>query len=120
MVELGNGDVFLFDIGTGSMENLFGLRPDFSRIDKVFLSHLHSDHFGDLFAAIHRSRQRLAHHLAQRIRITSMCSGPTRSTLLSTTMSAKAICRIFSAFSASFSPCVKTVSASMVQVMLRN
>ena len=24
MVELGNGDVFIFDIGTGSMENLFG------------------------------------------------------------------------------------------------
>ena len=52
MVELGNGDVFLFDIGTGSMENLFGLRPDFSKIDKVFLSHLHSDHFGDLDAFI--------------------------------------------------------------------
>jgi ribonuclease Z len=52
MVELGNGDVFLFDIGTGSMTNLFGLRPDFSRIDKVFLSHLHSDHFGDLDALI--------------------------------------------------------------------
>ncbi len=52
MVELGNGDVFLFDLGTGSMENLFGLRPDFSRIDKVFLSHLHSDHFGDLDAFI--------------------------------------------------------------------
>lgn len=48
LVELGNGDVFLFDVGTGSMENLFGLRPDFSKIDKVFLSHLHSDHFGDL------------------------------------------------------------------------
>lgn len=48
LVELGNGDVFLFDIGTGSMENLFGLRPDFSKIDKIFLSHLHSDHFGDL------------------------------------------------------------------------
>ena len=52
MVELGNGDVFIFDIGTGSMENLFGLRPDFSKIDKVFLSHLHSDHFGDLDALI--------------------------------------------------------------------
>jgi len=44
MVELGNGDVFIFDVGTGSMENLFGLRPDFSKIDKVFLSHLHTDH----------------------------------------------------------------------------
>ncbi|MHC4849370.1 MAG: MBL fold metallo-hydrolase, partial [Planctomycetota bacterium] len=52
MVELGNGDIFLFDLGTGSMENLFGLRPDFSRIDKVFLSHLHTDHFGDLDAFI--------------------------------------------------------------------
>lgn len=52
MVELGNGDIFLFDIGSGSMENLFGLRPDFSRIDKIFLSHLHSDHFGDLDAFI--------------------------------------------------------------------
>ena len=52
LVELGNGDIFLFDIGTGSMENLFGLRPDFSRIDKIFLSHLHSDHFGDLDAFI--------------------------------------------------------------------
>jgi ribonuclease Z len=48
MVELGNGDVFLFDIGAGSMENIYGLRPDFSKIDKIFLSHLHADHFGDL------------------------------------------------------------------------
>ena len=52
MVELGNGDAFLFDLGTGSMTNLFGLRPDFSRLDKVFLSHLHTDHFGDLDAFI--------------------------------------------------------------------
>ena len=52
MVELGNGDVFIFDIGTGSMENLFGLLPDFSKTDKVFLSRLHSDHFGDLDAFI--------------------------------------------------------------------
>ncbi|MGB1142326.1 MAG: MBL fold metallo-hydrolase, partial [Halioglobus sp.] len=46
-VELGNGDVFLFDVGTGSAENLFALRPDFTRVDKAFMSHLHSDHVGD-------------------------------------------------------------------------
>ena len=47
MVELGNGDVFLFDIGTGSTDNLSALRPDWSKIDKVFAGHLHTDHVGD-------------------------------------------------------------------------
>ncbi len=46
-VELGNGDIFLFDVGTGSVENLFALRPDFARVDKAFMSHLHTDHVGD-------------------------------------------------------------------------
>ena len=46
-VELGNGDKFLFDLGTGSMENLAALQPDWSQVDTVFLSHLHSDHAGD-------------------------------------------------------------------------
>ncbi len=50
MVELGNGDIFLFDIGTGSVENLFALQPRFANVDKVFISHLHTDHFGDLDA----------------------------------------------------------------------
>ena len=45
-VELGNGDKFLFDVGSGSMENLAKLRPDWSKVDKVFASHLHSDHVG--------------------------------------------------------------------------
>jgi ribonuclease Z len=49
-VELGNGDVFLFDIGSGSVENLFALRPAFDRVDKVFVSHLHTDHVGDAAA----------------------------------------------------------------------
>ena len=49
-VELGNGDRFLFDCGTGSSENLFALRPEFSKVDKVFVSHLHTDHVGDLDA----------------------------------------------------------------------
>jgi ribonuclease Z len=51
-VELGNGDKFIFDIGMGAMGNLFSLRPDFSKIDKVFASHLHVDHVGD-FMGLH-------------------------------------------------------------------
>jgi ribonuclease Z len=51
-VELGNGDKLLFDIGSGAMGNLFSLRPDFSKIDKVFASHLHVDHVGD-FMGLH-------------------------------------------------------------------
>jgi len=49
-VELGNGDIFLFDVGSGSMESLFALRPQFDRVDKVFASHLHTDHVGDAAA----------------------------------------------------------------------
>lgn len=49
-VELGNGDIFLFDVGSGSMESLFALRPDFQQVDKVFASHLHTDHVGDAAA----------------------------------------------------------------------
>ncbi|MCZ6755185.1 MAG: MBL fold metallo-hydrolase, partial [Gemmatimonadetes bacterium] len=52
LVELGNGEKFLFDIGMGAMGNLFSLRPDFSKIDKVFASHLHVDHVGD-FKGLH-------------------------------------------------------------------
>lgn len=48
LVELGNGEKFVFDSGNGSKENLDALRPDWSKIDKVFLSHLHIDHAGDL------------------------------------------------------------------------
>jgi ribonuclease Z len=52
LVELGNGDKFLFDAGSGMLANLFSLRPDFSKIDKVFASHLHVDHVGD-FMGLH-------------------------------------------------------------------
>lgn len=48
LVELGNGDAFVFDIGTGSTERLAGLQADYSKLDKVFISHLHTDHAGDL------------------------------------------------------------------------
>lgn len=52
LVELGNGDKFLFDMGSGSLANLFSLRPDFSKLDKLFASHLHIDHVGD-FMGLH-------------------------------------------------------------------
>jgi ribonuclease Z len=48
LVELGNGDKFIFDIGTGSAENIAALQIPYDYLDKVFLGHLHADHMGDL------------------------------------------------------------------------
>ncbi len=48
LLELGNGDKFLFDVGTGSMTNVAALMIPYDMLDKVFLSHLHTDHWGDL------------------------------------------------------------------------
>ena len=48
LVELGNGDKFLFDIGTGAAERLAALQIPYDFLDKVFLGHLHADHMGDL------------------------------------------------------------------------
>ncbi len=50
LVELGNGESFIFDIGTGATDRLAGLEGDFSKQDKVFISHLHTDHAGDIAA----------------------------------------------------------------------
>ena len=50
LVELGNGEKFIFDMGTGSMERLYALGIPLDFIDKVFLTHLHADHMGDLAA----------------------------------------------------------------------
>ena len=48
LVELGNGDKFLFDIGTGSAERISALQIPYDFLDKVFIGHLHADHFGSL------------------------------------------------------------------------
>ena len=48
LVELGNGDKFLFDIGTGANANMAALMIPFDFLTKVILSHLHTDHWGDL------------------------------------------------------------------------
>lgn len=48
LVETGNGDKFLFDIGSGSMVNTAALMIPYDYLTKVFLTHLHTDHWGDL------------------------------------------------------------------------
>jgi ribonuclease Z len=47
VVELGNGDKFIFDMGAGSYERLASLGIPLDQLDKVFLGHLHLDHAGD-------------------------------------------------------------------------
>jgi ribonuclease Z len=48
LVELGNGDKFLFDIGSGSAERISSLQIPYDYLNKVFIGHLHGDHFGAL------------------------------------------------------------------------
>jgi len=50
MVEVGNPerDILLFDIGSGSLANYASLKLPVNKLNKVFLSHLHADHTGDL------------------------------------------------------------------------
>ncbi len=48
LVELGNGEKLLFDIGSGSHANLQALMIPADRLTKVFLTHLHTDHWADL------------------------------------------------------------------------
>ena len=48
LVELGNGDKFLFDVGTGANANMAALMIPYDFLTKVFLTHLHTDHWGDL------------------------------------------------------------------------
>jgi len=50
LVELGNGDKFLFDIGFGSAERISAMKIPYDYLNKVFLGHLHGDHVGDLDA----------------------------------------------------------------------
>jgi len=50
MVEVGNPerDILVFDIGSGSLANYASLKLPINKLNKVFLSHLHADHTGDL------------------------------------------------------------------------
>jgi len=47
-VELGNGESFVFDVGPGSGINYNTMQVPASRMTKIFLTHLHTDHTSDL------------------------------------------------------------------------
>ena len=49
LVQLGNGDAFIFDIGGGTVGNLFALGVHPAELDKVFITHFHLDHVGGIF-----------------------------------------------------------------------
>jgi ribonuclease Z len=48
MVEVGDGRIFVFDFGGGSFARLNTLLIPPNRVDKVFISHLHVDHWAGL------------------------------------------------------------------------
>ena len=48
LVELGNGDIFMFDLGEGSPANIIGSGYALNEISDVFITHLHVNHFGGL------------------------------------------------------------------------
>ena len=48
LFEFGNGEKMIFDLGTGSMRNISSLMIPYEYLTKIFLSHLHTDHWGDL------------------------------------------------------------------------
>jgi ribonuclease Z len=49
LMEVGNPqrDVFVFDLGAGSLANFSGLKVPVTSLKNVFLSHLHADHIAD-------------------------------------------------------------------------
>jgi ribonuclease Z len=49
LVQLGNGDAFIFDIGSGTVGNIFSMGVHPAELDKVFITHFHLDHIGGIF-----------------------------------------------------------------------
>ena len=47
LIELGNGDKFMFDFGNGSQMNFTALEIPYEDITAYFVTHLHADHVGD-------------------------------------------------------------------------
>lgn len=51
LVELGNGDKFVFDFGFGSQKNFTALEIPYADVTAYFATHLHTDHVGDFAQA---------------------------------------------------------------------
>ena len=51
LIELGNGDKFVFDFGSGSQANFTALEIPHQDITAYFATHLHADHVGDFVQA---------------------------------------------------------------------
>ncbi|MFA6600367.1 MAG: guanitoxin biosynthesis MBL fold metallo-hydrolase GntH [Candidatus Omnitrophota bacterium] len=54
LVEVGNAgrDLLVFDLGSGSLANYASLKLPVNKLNKVFLTHLHADHMGDLLTLV--------------------------------------------------------------------
>ena len=48
MVELGNGERFFFDFGSGCVRNIVAMQIAPALINNVFITHLHVDHYADV------------------------------------------------------------------------
>ncbi len=49
LVQLGNGENFIFDVGGGTVLNLWSMGLPMAELDKLFVTHLHLDHVGGIF-----------------------------------------------------------------------
>ncbi len=47
LIEVGNGDIFFFDMGTGCLTRFASLGLSYTNANKLFVTHLHVDHIGD-------------------------------------------------------------------------
>jgi len=48
LMEFGNGDILMFDVGSGTVANFNSMKIPVADLTKFFISHLHTDHQGDL------------------------------------------------------------------------
>jgi len=48
LIEFGNGDIMMLDVGSGTVANFNSMKISPAHLTKFFITHLHTDHQGDL------------------------------------------------------------------------